>query len=104
LALRMLSCRMGCFSFEAQKKQNACQQRGFLRTGLSRTSCENLGCNFLPCCRSLLALPFCKNCNALQPHWPPLFSALLAEAFLLTGEVKDSALPTRHWHEATSAR
>jgi hypothetical protein len=45
----MLNCRMGCFSyslyvcffygvndcyrnFEAQKKQNACQQRGFLRS------------------------------------------------------------------------
>jgi len=61
------------------------------------------------CSASLVpGLPFCKKCYALPRSWPPLFSPLLAEAFLLTGalisdlEVFKNSVIARN--KATSAR
>ena len=70
----------GLFSFEAQKKQNACQQTGFFHLWPLRTSRENLDCNILPRSRAM-GLHFRQNllCPATPPghhcfprFWPKL--------------------------------
>jgi hypothetical protein len=74
------------FSFEAQKKQNACQQIGFFAAqGRAAQAGRTTGCNILPCCRSLMALLLQNLLCPSRRSRPPLFCPLLAETYLLTG-------------------
>jgi hypothetical protein len=74
----MLNCRMGCFSFEAQKKQNACQQRGFSAAQAFAHKAEKTwAATFRPLLRTLIAYASGKNCYAL----PTLVATIVFSAF-----------------------
>jgi hypothetical protein len=75
---------MGSFSFEASKetKMLVSKEASFAQAMPHKPE-KTWAATFCPCfTRSCPG--FCKNCYALQPHRPPLFSPLSAEASLLT--------------------
>jgi len=79
-----LNCRGGCHFWRPKSNQKRFQQKCFYAAhAFTLQTRQKLGCNLFAWLTFLSFTLHAKICYALQPHRPPLFCRVLAEAYLL---------------------